>query len=251
MIFLRDTMRFYELRRRTAAVLFPNRCPFCQRLIFAEEYYCEDCRGLLPYVYGRLRPPENISRLIAVCWYLRRAREAVLSLKYGGLFYSADAFSLMMSEKLRRDFDIAGNADLLIPVPSGFLSVMNRGFSTAKVICRRMSLRLGIPMEDAVGAADSKTEQKTLSARARRENAAKSFFVKKNAGVKGKRVVLIDDVSTTGSTLSAIAKLLLDAGAVDVSACVFAQAVKCAHIESGNVLKPIMKTKARYPIRNR
>ncbi len=229
-----DTLRFYEFRRRAAAVLFPNRCPFCKRLIPAADYYCETCRRYLPYVYGRIEPPENISRILAVCWYSRRARDAVLSLKYGGLIYPADAFALMMSEKLMRDGD---GAEVLVPVPSGFLSVRNRGFSTARVICTRMALRLGIPMSDAVGAANDKAEQKSLSAKGRRENAMKSFFVKDKliGEIKGKRVVLIDDVSTTGSTLSAIAKKLLDAGAADVSACVFAQTPKCAHAGTARI----------------
>lgn len=227
---MRDTIGFYEFRRRAAAVLFPNRCPFCGGLIGAADYYCEMCRRYLPYVYGKLDPPENVSRLIAVCWYSRRARDAVLSLKYGGLIYSADAFALMMSEKLLRDGD---KADVLVPVPSGFLSLRNRGFSTARVICERIALRLSIPMEEAVGASDDKAEQKSLSAKSRRENAMKSFFIKNNADIKGKRVVLIDDVCTTGSTLSAIANKLLEAGATDVSACVFAQTAKCAHADSG------------------
>lgn len=223
---MRDTVKFYELRRRAAALLFPNRCPFCGDLIPAADYYCELCRKYLPYVYGRIEPPENVSRLTAVCWYSRRARGAVLSLKYGGLIYPADAFALMMSEKLRRDGE---TADVLVPVPSGFLSVRSRGFSTARAICARMALRLNIPMADIVGAYDDKSEQKSLSANRRRENAMKSFYVKKNAdivNINGKRIMLVDDVCTTGSTLSAIARMLLDADAAEVSACVFAQTAR-------------------------
>ncbi len=241
---MRDTVRFYEFRRRAAALLFPNRCPFCGELIPAKDYYCETCRRYLPYVYGKVDPPENVSRLTAVCRYARRARDAVLSLKYGGLIYPADAFALMMSEKLLRDGD---KADVLVPVPSGFLSVKKRGFSTARVICERMALRLDIPMSDAVGAADEKAEQKALSAKRRRENAMNGFFVKENADIKGKRVVLIDDVCTTGSTLSAIAHKLLEAGAEDVQACVFARTVQRAHAGGGALrikrrdIRPIKK----------
>ena len=231
-----DNLRFYEFRRRAAAVLYPNRCTFCNELIPAEEYYCEDCRRNLPYVYGKLQPPENVSRLIAICWYSRRAREAVLSLKYGGLVYPADALAHMMSKKLLRDGTMAdktNKADVLAPVPSGFLSMRKRFFPVAKTICKRMSLRLDIPMDNVVGASDGKTEQKTLSEKSRRENAMKSFFVKENANIIGKRVMLIDDVCTTGSTISAIAGKLLEAGAADVSACVFAKTIQCTHTDSG------------------
>ena len=113
------------------------------------------------------------------------------------------------------------------------MSVKSRGFSTARVICSRMALRLVIPMADIVGAYDDKSEQKALSAKSRRENAMKSFYIKKNADVKGKRILLVDDVCTTGSTLSAIAGMLLDAGAAEVSACVFAQTARCVHTDDG------------------
>ncbi len=225
-----NSLKLYEFGRRAVSVLFPNRCPFCGDIIAADEYYCGSCYKYLPRFYGKADTPEHVSRLDVVCRYTMRARKAVLSLKYGGLIYGADAFALMMSEKLLRD---RITADILVPVPSGFLSVKERGFATAELLCERMSLRLGIPFVRAVAARDTKVEQKRLSARKRAENARSAFYLKKNADVKGKRIIIVDDVSTTGSTLSAVAELLLHAGAKDVGACVFAQVVRCARNESG------------------
>lgn len=225
-----DSLGFYEFRRRAASVLFPNRCPFCGEIIAARDYYCSLCYKYLPFFYGKADAPEHVSRLSVVCRYAMRARRAVLSLKYGGLIYAADASALMMSEKLRRD---KLTADLLVSVPSGFLSVKERGFATGELLARRMSLRLGIPFEDIVAARDGKTEQKRLSAKQRRENARSSFYLRKGADVRGKRIIIVDDVSTTGSTLSAVAEILLNAGAADVGACVFAQVVRCTHTENG------------------
>ena len=219
---IKDSLAFYEFRRQALSVLFPNRCPFCGEIIVAKDYYCALCYKYLPFFYGKADTPEYISRMSVVCRYAMRARTAVLSLKYGGLIYAADAFGLMMSEKLRRDHI---TADLLIPVPSSFLSVKSRGFVTGELLAKRMSLRLGIPYSCIVAARDSKVEQKRLSIKQRRVNAKSSFYLVRNADVSGKRVILVDDVTTTGSTLSAIAKLLLDAGAEDVGACVFAQTV--------------------------
>ena len=244
-----DNIKFYEFRRRAAAVLYPNRCPFCLKLIRCADYYCGLCRRYLPYFYGKPELPENVSRLIAVCWYSRRVRDAVFSLKYQGFIYPADAFALMMSEKLLRDMNITDEADVLVPVPSGFLSVMKRGFSPARVICRRVAHRLKIPMADAVGAVGDKTEQKALSSKRRRENAMRSFYVRNNADITGKRVLLIDDVCTTGSTLSAIAEKLLDAGAKDVSACVFAHAVRYTHTDSG-ITRIKIGNRCRIPFNN-
>lgn len=139
-------------------------------------------------------------------------------LKFSGLIYPADTFALMMSRMLENV-----DADVLIPVPSGRRSVRKRGFSTAKLLTKRISIRLGIPMVNAVNAYSDKEEQKTLSVKARYENAKRSFYLTPRNDVRGKRVLLIDDVSTTGSTLAAIAGLLREAGAVDISAAVFAK----------------------------
>lgn len=213
-----NKLSVYEFKRRALSVFFPNICPFCGRVIDARDYYCESCRELLPLINGELPPPENVSRLYACCWYSGIARAAVHMLKFKCLIYPADTFGLMMSRVLK---DV--KADALVPVPSGFLSIEKRGFSPAAVIAERVSMRLGIPILNALTADFDKTEQKTLTRKSRILNARKCFHISKNVSVRGKRLLIIDDVTTTGSTLSALAEILLNAGAADVSAAVFAQ----------------------------
>lgn len=220
------SVKLYEYLRKTVSVVAPNRCPFCSEVIAAEKYYCERCFEYLPFVEKELVPPENISRLIACCYYRHRARKAVLQLKYGCLVYPADAFALMISEKL------AGvSADLIVPIPSSRASIRKRGFATAELIGKTVSLRTGVPLLKALGANRDKKEQKGLSARNRLINAQSAFFVKSGFDFSGKTVVLLDDVCTTGATLSAAAKLLLDAGAEEVIAAVFAKTLNCGNIE--------------------
>lgn len=220
------SVKLYEYLRKTVSVVAPNRCPFCSEVIEAEKYYCERCFEYLPFVEKELLPPENISRLIACCYYRHRARKAVLQLKYGCLVYPADAFALMISEKL------AGiSADLIVPIPSSRASIRKRGFATAELIGKTVSLRTGVPLLKALGASRDKKEQKGLSAKNRLLNAQSAFFVKDGFDIGGKTVVLLDDVCTTGATLSAAAKLLLDAGAKEVIAAVFAKTLNCGNIE--------------------
>ena len=208
----------YELKRRALSLVFPNICPFCGRAIDPREYYCEACPELLPRIRAEQPPPDNVSMLYACCWYSGIAREAVHMLKFGGLIYPADTFGLMMSEMLR---DV--RADALVPVPSGLKTMEKRGFSPAEEIAKRVSMRLDIPIENALTADIDKIEQKMLTRKSRKLNAKRSFHLSKYADISGRRLLIIDDVSTTGSTLSALAGILLDAGAADVSAAVFAQ----------------------------
>lgn len=228
------SLKLYEEVRRAVSLFAPNRCPFCGGVIGPDAYYCGYCYERLPFASEEQTPPENVSRFYACCCYRGRARGAVLMLKYGRLIYPADAFALMMSRML---LDTIGDdmPDLIVPVPSGFLSVKRRGFSPALVISKRLSLYLGIPVKQAVSALDDKIEQKTLSAGNRRRNAEKSFFPAKNADVSGKRIILVDDVSTTGSTLSAVAGILLSAGAAEVWAAVFAKTMRCTRGAGGTL----------------
>lgn len=225
-----------ELRRFIAAQFFPNRCPFCDEVIGGAEYYCEECYRHLPFVMGKVEPPPNISRIYACCRYMRRIRRAVHMLKFRGLIYPADTFALMMSQILE-----GVNADVLIPVASGKRSIRKRGFSTANLLAKRLSVRLDIPMSCAVKAAPDKEEQKTLSVKARYDNAKSSFYLDTKCDIRGKRVLLIDDVSTTGSTLAAIAELLRNAGAADVQAAVFAKTPDLVRCSGENKLYKIVR----------
>lgn len=213
-----NKLAVYEFKRRALSVLFPNICPFCGRVIEARKYFCEACPDMLPMIHETLPPPDNISQFHACCWYSGLARAAVHMLKFGCLVYPADAFGVMMSDRLR---GVA--ADALVPVPSGLFSVEKRGFSPAEVIAERVSLRLDIPIEFALDADIDKAEQKTLSRKGRIRNARKCFHIAKDADIREKRLLLIDDVTTTGSTLSALAEILLEHGAAEVMAAVFAK----------------------------
>ena len=115
--------------------------------------------------------------------------------------------------------------DAIVPVPSAAEKTALRGYSPAGLIARLVSMRSGVPVANVLAAVRGKAEQKALGAIERTENARLSFRIKSGA-VSGKRVLLIDDVCTTGSTLSACAELLKKAGAAGVSAAVFAKTIK-------------------------
>ncbi len=219
-----NSLRNYERFRRIVSLVAPNRCPFCGEVLDSGDYWCGECYRYLPFVHGIVPPSDNISALYACCFYTGRARDAVLMLKYGGLVYPADAFAVMMSDRL-----CGAEADMLVPVPNGRAGVLKRGFSSSELIAERLAMRVGIPMVNALIAFSSKREQKSLNAENRRKNALNSFYVDKRVSVKGKRIILIDEVTTTGSTLSAVGELLRGAGAEDVSAAVFAKTVEFKH----------------------
>ncbi|MCH5203151.1 MAG: ComF family protein, partial [Oscillospiraceae bacterium] len=203
-----DRSEIYRKYRKIISLVFPNICPFCERIIGADEYWCESCCKFLPYVKKPLVPPENITRFYACCYYIQRARMAVYTMKFGGKAYAVDAFAQMMQRLIS---DELKNTDMLVPVPSSFQSFIGLGFSPAEMIAKRISWNKNIPSVKAIKARRGKIAQKGLSMKRRAENAKNSFYLDKSADLRGKKVVLIDDVCTTGSTLSACSELLLGA----------------------------------------
>ncbi len=212
--------RLHEAARQAAAFVFPNRCPFCGELCGVRDFWHEQCFGALPFVTECIVPPQGLSSLSAVCYYERKARSAVLRYKAGSFVYSAEAFAVLMTEAVGED---AKRADCIVPVPSSLKSVLERGYSPADKIARLISLRCAVPVRHPLGSPFDKGEQKLLSAEERRENALKAYFLKGKPHLSGQRILLVDDVCTTGSTLSACAKLLKTAGASEVFGAVFAK----------------------------
>lgn len=209
----------HEALRRALAVIYPNICPFCGEYCSIKQFWHEECFTALPYLEKAPEIPEGLSGLTAVCSYEGTARQAVLSYKDGCFIYAAEAFALLIIEALGEKLR---GADVIAAVPSSAKSRFQRGYAPAEKIAKLISLRCGVPFKRVLKTKPESREQKTLSAQQRRENAVHSFEII-TGGVSGKRVLLIDDVCTTGATLSACARLLLDDGAAEVFGAVFAK----------------------------
>lgn len=210
----------YEVLRFAAAVIVPNRCPFCDGVIRAYEYAHEECLNALSLIKERLPVPEGLSELYAYCAYEGVARDAVLRLKEGCYIHAAEAMSLLMTEDIGAT---AKQADVITSVPSSFTKVAKRGYSPAEEIAKGIARRCGVRFVKLLMESDNKSEQKALSEKERMKNVKDAFEVIDIGKIQQKNILLVDDVCTTGSTLSACAKLLLEHGASSVTGAVFAK----------------------------
>ena len=107
--------------------------------------------------------------------------------------------------------------DLVVPMPLHWRRRWQRGFNQSELLARPTARRCGIPMVNAVRRTRSTAAQAGLSNARRRANVAGAFRVKKPQKVEGRRILLIDDVMTTGATASACAVALKRAGAGSVT----------------------------------
>jgi ComF family protein len=178
------------------------------RIISVAESRCPRCR----------RKPPLVTLARAVGPYQGSLRAIVHALKYGGRFSLARPLAARMQACGE---EVLSGADLVVPVPLHRSRQRQRGFNQAVEIARH----LGLPMQEALRRTRRTASQADLPASRRHANVRDAFAPARHASISRCVVVLVDDVSTTGATLDACARVLLAAGAREVRALTVARAV--------------------------
>ncbi len=131
------------------------------------------------------------------------------------IFFGRAMASIIKSHYFLKD------ADTIVPVPLFWWKNLRRGYNQAALLSEIISQECNIKMNDILKRIKNTKTQTRLNEEARRKNVLDAFRVKQN-GIKGKRVILIDDVMTTGATINECARVLKEAGAKEVYSCVAA-----------------------------
>jgi competence protein ComFC len=220
--------------------LLPAACLLCDGPIAAREaeaLVCDPCRSRWRSVpdplcarcgqpaFGDLECricagwPEGLARARSAVWLSGGAQRAVHLLKYEGWWRIAEP----MAERMCLLEPLTGGVSL-IPVPLGAGRLRARGYNQSERLATALGRRLGLPVRaEVLGRRRETTTQTALTPDARRANVAGAFAARRP--VRG-RVVLVDDVFTTGATLLAAAAALGAAGAEQVDAVTFGRAVE-------------------------
>jgi len=149
-----------------------------------------------------------------------RVRAAIHLLKYSGAERIAEMFGIFIAKKIVNDEKFS-MSDIIIPVPLHPARRRERGYNQSELIANSTSRGLGIPIECRLLERTRQTQTQTLfDAEGRKKNIADAFSVKESfvGAAKGKNILLIDDVITTGSTVKECARVLKENGAAEVYA---------------------------------
>ncbi len=184
--------------------------PFQNTFPLDENGVCGLCRsGLLGF-----------DRASSFGFYDGALRSLIHLLKYSGMKPLAPRLSLLMDKALPID----ERYDVIVPVPLHWKRRWKRGFNQAELLASEVSRHRGIPISNALRRTKATVNQAGLTSAGRRRNIAGAFAAREGMGLTGKRVLLIDDVFTTGATASACARALKKAGAGHVSLLTLARA---------------------------
>lgn len=201
-------------------------CAVCDRALAEDEAagVCKACTEALERLEEKQRAleeqdkielREHIAFVHAAYPYEAQARALIHKLKFQGWRRAAQ----MLAEPMA--LLPAGEEEIIVPVPTTKHRKRARGFNQSELLARHMSRTLGMPMVCALVREDERSPQMLLTALERQENLY--GLMKADACVSGKRVLLVDDVYTTGSTAEEAARALCEAGALSVGVIVAAK----------------------------
>ncbi|MBQ4384651.1 MAG: ComF family protein [Kiritimatiellae bacterium] len=193
-------------------------CRVCARPVAGEkvDYLCEDCE----------RNPPLYDRAACALRFEGKARDMLLDFKFNRRIYLASDFADWLEAAIQARFTVP-EIDVVIPVPTTVFHYWDRGYNQSEIlageIARRIDRRLDVRSLARKG---RPKRQSSLTEAERRENVKGTFAVRRPQWIRGRTILLVDDILTTGATLSAASAVLKAAGASRVLAATLARSVR-------------------------
>ena len=205
-------------------LLYPEKCVLCTRILKKDELdLCHDCRIQAPECPVLHTKYPYLNSWVALWYYEENVRRSVLRYKFYGKRSYAAAYGRLLGMKLLQQEDMA--FDLLTFIPISEKRRRKRGFDQVELLAQELGKQLGVAPQRLLQKVRDNPAQSGISGQAeRRANVLGAYRVLNPEQVQGKRILLLDDVVTTGATAGECARVLLTAGAKEVHFAVIAAA---------------------------
>lgn len=233
--------------RFSVEFLFPSSCPLCGAPVSTDGELCAECWTMFNWIG---RPccelcgypfPANLDLgshplcpncasggcaldlIRSACVYDGVSRDAVLPFKHAGRIHNAKFMSRAMIWALR-DVDIA--PDIVMPIPLAYRRLFHRGYNQATLLARPIANAFGVPMDLDSVHRSYRPDMGHKNAAQRAENIHGVFRVKRPENVCGRKILLVDDVMTTGATFAEMRRVLMNTGAIAVYGVTFCRVAR-------------------------
>lgn len=228
---------FEKIKKVFLWLLFTDKCRYCNEPIDYGEEMCAECRNNLPVVKGEKckycgaekkrcnckKHKREYDGITAPFYYEDSIALSVRRLKFNGKDFLANILADEMAECVKEDFGEI-KFDFICFVPFTLSQKLHRKYNQSELLAERLSEKLNIPLNRVmVKLFDTKPQHKT-GFRYRSGNVFGVYDINEKADVKGRTILLVDDVKTTGSTLNDCARILKIRGAESVYCTVVALA---------------------------
>lgn len=198
-------------------LLFPPKCVFCGKLLRrTEREICLNCLHTLPERDRGKRTP-GAGVCIAPLYYEGTVSESVRRFKFGGMTAYAAVYGKLLAAKIGKT-----DAELVTWIPVSRLRRFGRTYDQTELLAKETAKCLRKPCVSVLRKKHTKKQSQSGAYAARKANIAGAFSVTDTEAIRGKRFLLIDDICTTGATLSEAVRVLKLAGAEQVICAVFA-----------------------------
>lgn len=203
--------------RRLARLLYPPKCVLCRSLLSRHETdLCHKCRKEAPEFTFAKKNISFVAGWTALWYYKDQVKESLHRFKFYNARSNGDIYGRLLAMRLLNE-DMT-DFDILTWVPLSRWRLYRRGYDQCKLLAKAMGLELGItPVSTLRKRRHTPPQSGIRDAAARKANVLGAYKVKDPGAIAGKKILLLDDIITTGATVSECARVLLTAGAKEVT----------------------------------
>ena len=207
-------------------LLFPDKCILCGKLLHRDEQdLCRDCRVDSPEYPNRKETLQFLDSFTAVWYYEGNVRRSLLRYKFYNCRSFANGYGRLLAMKLL--WENPDGFDCITWVPVSFLRKLTRGYDQVELLAKSVGRELGMEPVPLLKKVRHNRPQSGISGVAeRRANVLGAYRELNREAIAGKRILLLDDILTTGATAGECARVLLTNGAKEVHCAAVAAARK-------------------------